>query len=133
MMKAIDEKVFISGQIRPEDVPAIAASGVRMIVNNRPDGEEASQPLSAEIEAAAAEAGIAYRFVPMTGLSAELIADMGDALAAADGPVLAFCKSGTRSTYLWALARSRMGDDGDALAEKAAAAGYDLTPVRRFL
>jgi len=58
---------------------------------------------------------------------------MRAALAAADGPVLAFCRSGTRSTLVWALARARSGDDAETLSAKAAAAGYDLTPIRPFL
>lgn len=57
---------------------------------------------------------------------------MADALAQAKGPVLAFCKSGTRSTFLWALARARLGDDAEELTGKAAAAGYDLSPIRAF-
>jgi uncharacterized protein (TIGR01244 family) len=130
-MKPLDRNVSVSGQIAPADV---AASGVAMIVNNRPDGEEPGQPASAEIEAAARAAGIAYRHIPVAGaLSQPQVAQMADALAAAEGPVLAFCKSGTRSTFLWALARSRLGDDGEALVAKAAAAGYDLSPIRAFL
>jgi uncharacterized protein (TIGR01244 family) len=58
---------------------------------------------------------------------------MRAAIEGAGGPLLAFCRSGTRSTMLWAIARSRLGDDPDVLAEKAAAAGYDLAPVRPFL
>jgi uncharacterized protein (TIGR01244 family) len=130
-MKRIDDKVQVSGQVRPEE---IARLGVAMIVNNRPDGEEPGQPTSDEVEAAARAAGIDYRHIPMAGgLSLPLIAQMADALAAAEGEVLAFCKSGTRSTYLWALARSRMGDDAEELVSKAAAAGYDLSPIRTLL
>ena len=123
----------MAGQILPEDVPDVAARGIRLIVNNRPDGEEAGQPAGAEIEAAAAAAGIGYRFIPIAQLTPEAIEAMAEALDAMDGPVLAFCKSGTRSTYLWALARTLAGADGDDLVGKAAAAGYDLTPIRRFL
>ena len=130
-MKTLDSAVSVSGQIRPEEV---ASSGAAMIVNNRPDLEEPGQPLSAEIEAAAAAAGIAYRHIPVSGgFSLPQVAQMAEALAAAEGPVLAFCKSGTRSTYLWALARSRMGDEAEELVSKAAGAGYDLSPIRAFL
>ena len=58
---------------------------------------------------------------------------MADALQKADGPVLAFCRSGTRSTYLWALARHSLGDDGETLIAKAAGAGYDLSSIRSIL
>ena len=130
-MKQLDSTTFVSGQIAPEE---IASLGVAMIVNNRPDGEEPGQPGSDAIEAAAEAAGIPYRHIPVAGgISLPQVAEMADALAQAKGPVLAFCKSGTRSTYLWALARARLGDDAESLVGKAAAAGYDLSPVRAFL
>ena len=130
-MKQLDSTTFVSGQIVPEE---IASLGVATIVNNRPDGEEPGQPASDAIEAAAKAAGIDYRHIPVAGgISLPQIAQMADALAGAQGPVLAFCRSGTRSTFLWALARARLGDDADVLTEKAAAAGYDLSPIRAFL
>jgi uncharacterized protein (TIGR01244 family) len=130
-MKQLDSTTFVSGQIAPEE---IAALGVATIVNNRPDGEEPGQPDSDAIEAAAKAAGIDYRHIPVSGgISQPQVAQMADALAQAQGPVLAFCKSGTRSTYLWALARARLGDDAGELTAKAAAAGYDLSPIRAFL
>jgi uncharacterized protein (TIGR01244 family) len=132
-MRQLDDHHFVAGQILPEDVPALAADGISLIVNNRPDGEEPGQPAATEIEAAAAAAGIAYRFVPVAQLTPEGIEAMEAALRQAAGRVLAFCRSGTRSTYLWALARNRMGEDAEALVAKAAAAGYDMTPIRRFL
>jgi uncharacterized protein (TIGR01244 family) len=58
---------------------------------------------------------------------------MVEALETARGPVLAFCRSGTRSTYLWALARHRLGDDGEQLIAKAANAGYDLSAIRSVI
>jgi uncharacterized protein (TIGR01244 family) len=130
-MRQLDSTTFVSGQIAPEE---IAALGVTLIVNNRPDGEEPGQPDSATIEAAARAAGVDYRHIPVAGgISQPQVAQMVDALAQAEGPVLAFCRSGTRSTYLWALARARLGDDAEELSAKAAAAGYDLSPIRAFL
>ncbi|HEY7809975.1 MAG TPA: TIGR01244 family sulfur transferase [Allosphingosinicella sp.] len=130
-MKQLDCTTFVSGQIAPEEISTL---GVAMIVNNRPDGEEPGQPASDQIAAAAEAAGVAYRHIPVAGgISLPQVAQMADALADAKGPVLAFCRSGTRSTYLWALARARLGDDAEELVGKAAAAGYDLTPVRAFL
>ncbi len=132
-MIRLDERTFVAGQIRPEDMPAIKAAGVTAIVNNRPDGEEPGQPAAAAIAEAAAAAGLTYRHIPMAGgLNAALVQEMADALSQADGAVLAFCRSGTRSTYLWALAESQRGADGDELMQKAAAAGYDLSPIARF-
>jgi len=133
MFRRIDATISVSGQIRPEDVATAAAQGVTMIVNNRPDGEQPGQPDSAEIEAAARAAGLDYRYIPVAGLSQGQVAKMADALDAASGPVLAFCAAGTRSTYLWALAKASQGADVADLERKAAAAGYDLAPIRRHL
>ncbi|QPQ54496.1 TIGR01244 family phosphatase [Allosphingosinicella flava] len=133
-MRKIDECLFVAGQIRPEDMPAFAAQGMRMIVNNRPDDEELGQPSHAEIEAAAAAAGIACRHIPVAGgFSADQVAAMGEALGAANGPVLAFCRSGTRSTFLWALTRAQAGEEAVEIMRKAAEAGYDLTPIAPYL
>src|SRR5206468_828502 len=65
MIRQLDEKVMVSGQVAPNEVSGLAEQGVTMLVNNRPDGEEAGQPLAGEIEDAAAAAGIGYRFVPI--------------------------------------------------------------------
>lgn len=133
-MKQLDDKTFVSGQVLPEDIAPFAAEGVTMIVNNRPDGEEEGQPLASEIEAAARAAGIGYRHIPVAGgLSPDQVSAMVEATEQAEGKLLAFCKSGTRSAYLWALARSQQGADGETLIAQAAEAGYDLTPLRRFL
>lgn len=125
--------MWVAGQVAPGDIAGLAASGVTTIVNNRPDGEEGGQPTSAEIGEAATTAGIAYVHLPVAGgFSAEQVAEMADALEP-PGVVLAFCKSGTRSIFLWALARARLGDDPAELHAKAEAAGYDLSPIARYL
>ena len=133
-MKKLDEGMFVAGQIRPEDVTEAARQGVTMIVNNRPDGEEPGQPAAAEIEAAAEAEGIGYAHIPVAGgFSPDQVAAMARALDGAEGPVLAFCRTGTRSTFLWALARADAGADGAEIMRKAAGAGYDLTPIVQHL
>ena len=133
-MRKIDERTYVSGQVDPADLPAIKAAGVAMIVNNRPDGEEPGQPAAAAIETAAHAAGLDYRFIPVaSGFSADQVDAMTEALDAAEGPVLAFCRSGTRSTFLWALARARQGEEAEELMRNAAAAGYDLRPISAYL
>jgi uncharacterized protein (TIGR01244 family) len=133
-VKKIDDDLYVAGQVRPEEMAAIRHAGISMIVNNRPDHEEPGQPSAAEVEAAARAAGIDYRHVPVaSGFSAGQVEAMGEALDAAQGPVLAFCRSGTRSTFLWALARSNKGDSPGELTRKAASAGYDLSPIGAFL
>ncbi len=132
-MRPLDAKTLVAGQIEPGDVAALAAGGVTMIVNNRPDGEEPGQPLGAEIDAAARAAGVEYRHIPVArSLASVQIEKMADALEAAEGKVLAFCRSGTRSTYLWALAQARRGVDGETLIAQAAKSGYDLAPLRPY-
>jgi len=135
MIRTIDDHVSVAPQITPAEVSAIAAAGFTEIVNNRPDDEEAGQPSGAEIAAAALEAGIAYRAVPVghAGFSGNQVEAMASALTAASGPVLAYCRSGTRSAHLWALARARMGDEPASLIAKAADAGYDLSGIRAML
>jgi uncharacterized protein (TIGR01244 family) len=129
MFRTIDHMVSVYGQIRPEDVATAAQLGFRTIVNNRPDGEEAGQPAAAEIEAAATAAGLGYVAIPVdhSGLTMAQVEAMAATLDAQPGPVLAFCRSGTRSTNLWALARGLAGDDAETIAAKAANAGYDVS------
>ena len=134
MFRTLDEKVLVAGQIDESDVAQAAAAGVTTIVNNRPDGEEPGQPEGASIESAARSAGLDYVHIPVAGgLSADQVEAMADAIDAAPGRRAASCRSGTRSTYLWALARARSGADGETLAEQAAEAGYDLSPILRHL
>ena len=135
MIRRIDDHVSVAPQISADEVAAIAQAGYAEIVNNRPDDEEAGQPSGAEIAAAAEAAGIKYRAVPVghAGFSGNQVEAMASALTAAAGPVLAFCRSGTRSAHLWALARARMGDDPGMLTAKAADAGYDLNGIRAML
>lgn len=130
--RKLAETVYASPQITADDVAAAQALGVTLIVNNRPEHESDDQTPGDEIEAAARAAGIAYLAIPIThaGFSLPQVAAMSEALAGAEGPVLAYCRSGTRSTLLWALAEARRGADASALAHAAAQAGYDLTPVR---
>ena len=134
MFRRIDEKVLVAGQLRPEDIAVAAAQGVTTIVNNRPDDEEPWQPSGAEIEAAARAAGLDYRHMPIAGgFSQPQVEAMAETLAAAKGTLLAFCRSGARSTYLWALARAHAGDAADEIEAKAASAGYDLSSIRAYL
>jgi uncharacterized protein (TIGR01244 family) len=132
-MHRLDETTFVAARnIVPADIPTVAAQGVRLIVNNRPDGEEPDQPASREIEAAARAAGLDYRHIPVAGrFPPEQVEEMVRALD--QGPVLAFCRSGTRSTFLWALARAARGVPAEQSIAAAASAGYDLGPIRALL
>ncbi|HET9459994.1 MAG TPA: TIGR01244 family sulfur transferase [Sphingomicrobium sp.] len=133
-IRPLDEKTLVSGQIRPDEVARLKESGVTMIVNNRPDGEEPGQPRASEIEAAAEAAGIAYRFVPIQrGIGPADVECMREAIEAAEGKMLAFCRSGNRSALAWAVARREQGASLDELQQAAARAGVDLSPVAHLL
>ena len=133
-LRRIDDRISVAPQIDPEDLPAIAQAGFTAVINNRPDGEEHGQPAGEAIRAAAEAAGLAYTAIPVSGgFSMPQIAAMAQALGAAGGPLLAFCRSGTRSSNLWALASAKAGGDPDTLIAKAAGAGYDLRGLRPAL
>ena len=123
---------WASPQITLSDVEEAKANGFALIVNNRPDGEADDQTEGAEIARAAKAAGIDYCAIPITqsGFSNAQVDALCAALDGQPGKVLGYCRSGTRSTLLWALAQAKLGGDPAKLADAAAAAGYDLTPVR---
>jgi uncharacterized protein (TIGR01244 family) len=134
-IRRIDDRISVAPQITPWDVSEIARAGFVAIVNNRPDDEEPGQPEGAEIRAAAEAAGLSYTEIPIThaGFSFPQVEAMVAALDAAGGPVLAYCRSGTRSCNLWALASAKAGANPDELVSKGAGAGYDLSGIRPLL
>lgn len=136
MFRKLTDNVYASPQIGLGDVAEAKGLGVGLIVNNRPEGESGDQTPGAEIAAAAQAAGIDYVAIPVThaGFSEPQVTAMRVALErAGDTRVLAYCRSGTRSTLLWALAQASAGADPRVLAEAAAGAGYDLAPVAPML
>jgi uncharacterized protein (TIGR01244 family) len=118
----------VAPQISPEDCAAAAAQGYVAIVSNRPDGEAPGQPDAATMRAAAEAAGLRFAHIPIdhSGFAMPQVEAMA-AVLRAGGPVLAFCRSGTRSANLWALAAASMGEDADALVAAAAGGGYDIS------
>jgi len=133
--RQIVEGVYASPQIGLDDVELAKAMGVSLIINNRPELESPDQTPGAEIEAAARAAGIAYVAIPVThaGFSDTQVTAMVKALDGATGPVLAYCRSGTRSTLLWALAEASKGANPEDIAAAAAQAGYDVGPIRPLI
>lgn len=106
-----------------------------MLVNNRPDGEEPEQPAAGDIEAAAEQAGIAYRFIPiMRGIGPADVESMQEAMTeCGEGKLLAFCRSGTRSAYAVALAKRAQGSPADEVERTLAEAGFDPGPIAHLL
>jgi uncharacterized protein (TIGR01244 family) len=135
MFRTLTDSILVAPQIDVQAVAAARDEGVTLIINNRPEGESDDQIPGATIEAAARAAGMDYVAIPVThsGFSQPQVDAMAAALDGADGKVLAYCRSGTRSTLLWALAEAKEGGDPDALTNIAAKAGYDLSPIRPLM
>jgi uncharacterized protein (TIGR01244 family) len=135
MIRQLDDKTMVSGQISPDQVAALAQAGVTMLVNNRPDGEEPGQPLASDIENAAATAGVDYRFIPIIrGIGPSDVEAMQEVLRQAEGgKLLAFCRSGTRSALAIALARRSDGAGPDEIIDYLTAAGFDPGPIAHLL
>lgn len=128
--KRLTDNLSVSAFVRPRELANLVPN-FRTIINNRPDGEEPGQPSSAEIEAEARRLGLDYVSIPVVAgqISDEQVAAFRDALNECDAPVLAFCRTGTRATMLWALSQAHRRDADDIL-KAAAAAGYDLSALR---
>ena len=135
MIHRLNEKLWVSGQITPQEVAALKDHGVTLLVNNRPDGEEPGQPLAGDIEAAAKSAGIEYRFHPIQrGIGPAHVEAMQEAMrAAGDGTLLAFCRSGTRSAMAAALARREGGASSEEVQRCLSDAGFDPGPIAHLL
>jgi uncharacterized protein (TIGR01244 family) len=135
MIRQLGDRTLVSGQIAPEEVARLTDHGVTMLVNNRPDGEEPDQPRASDIEAAAEQAGIAYRFVPIIrGIGPADVEAMREALCeTGDGKLLAFCRSGTRSAYAVALAHREEGTSREEVEQRLTAAGFDSGPISHLL
>ncbi len=136
MLKQLTDDILVAPQISVEAIAQARALGVTLVVNNRPEGEAPDQTPGDTIEAAARAAGMAYVAIPVGhGGFAPWQLDALDAALAEKGAgkALCYCRSGTRSTLLWALSRARAGDDVERIAETAGAAGYDVAPILEMM
>ncbi|WP_375288126.1 TIGR01244 family sulfur transferase [Sphingomonas sp.] len=134
-IRPIDSRFAVAPQIAPEDAAEIRAAGYVLVINNRPDDEAPGQPTGEAVEAACRAVGLDYLAVPVDhhGFRLDQVTATLDAIAAANGPILAYCRSGTRSCHLWALASAGMGVPVDDLIVQAGGAGYDLAGARPLL
>lgn len=130
--RELSDEFLVSPQLEVADVADASEQGVTLIVNNRPDGEDPTAPQGDEIEEAAKAAGIDYLAIPIghSGFSLPQIDTLLEAVRKANGKVLGYCRSGTRSTFLWALSRAKLGDTPEAIAAAAARGGYDISPIQ---
>jgi uncharacterized protein (TIGR01244 family) len=129
--RKVTDAFSVAPQITVEDMAAAADLGFTLVINNRPDGEAPDQPPSARMESAALAAGVAYVHIPVRGgPTREQVEAVQAAIAGAEGPVLAFCRSGTRSIVTWSLGQAASGARSRAeLIGLGQAAGYDLSGV----
>ncbi|MHA7866671.1 MAG: bifunctional protein tyrosine phosphatase family protein/NAD(P)/FAD-dependent oxidoreductase [Salipiger thiooxidans] len=130
--RKINDDITVSPQITAADLPGIAAAGYRSIICNRPDGEGADQQTFDEIDAAAREAGLVARYLPVvSGKVQDGDAEaFGTAIRELPGPVFAYCRTGTRSATLWSLSQAKVLTPPQILAATKAA-GYDMAGVVR--
>jgi uncharacterized protein (TIGR01244 family) len=128
-IRRVTDTFAVAPQLDVEDVGEAAAQGYRLLINNRPDGEAPDQPPSTAMAMAARRAGMDYLHIPISGSAGPGQVDaVRQAVAGAEGPVLAFCRSGTRSITAWARGEAEAGDRSRAdILMLARAAGYDLS------
>lgn len=129
--RQVTDQFSVAPQIELDDIPRAAQAGFKLLINNRPDGEQPGQPTSAEVEAAAKAAGLAYAHIPVAGgPTPEAVHAEMALVAEATGPILAFCRSGTRSIMTWSIGQALSGERSRAeLIALGAKAGYDLSGV----
>jgi len=132
--KHVTENLSVCPQLQIDDLPSVKAAGFKTVICNRPDGEsEIGQPTIGEMQAAAEALGLTFLALPFAGMPApEIASQQGELIATADQPVLAYCRSGTRSITAWALSQAGNGN-ADSILEAAANAGYDLSGLRSHL
>ena len=125
----VTDQISVAPQIALEDLRRAAELGFKLVINNRPDGEEPGQPTGAEVEAAARAAGLDYVHIPVRGgPTPDQVEANYRAVEAAEGPVLAFCRSGTRSIVTWSLGQFQADERSrEELIVLGAQAGYDLS------
>ena len=130
-IRVIADDYAVSPQIAPEDVPGIVAAGYTTVICNRPDEEVPVELQSGALRAAVEAAGLSFVLHPITHptINAETVGRQMEIVAASDGPVFAYCASGTRCSILWSLGQvGRMS--ADDIRAATAKAGYNLSALR---
>lgn len=132
-LRQITPELSVSPQILPEDLPALAEQGFRVVINNRPDAEVGDAESGGAVQAAAEAAGMDYRAIPFVpGQITQAMVDAQAEALALPGRKIAYCRSGNRSTVLWALTQAGEAPT-DSLLQTAAEAGYDLSGIRSMI
>lgn len=133
--RRVTPEFAVAGQLELADIARAAAEGYKVIVCNRPEGEDPGQPTEAEIKAAIQAAGLAYKSLPYTGATPPgVVGETAELLEETNGPVLAYCRTGRRSIMAWALAQALSGNNTpEEIIALAGRAGYDLSGARGAL
>lgn len=133
-LKKISSRISVAGQISHADIAVAAAEGIRTIICNRPDAETADQPDAALLATAADDAGIKFLYIPVVSgaITEANLNEFSHACENAEGPILAYCRSGKRSTILWALTEAQ-SQEIDSILAATADAGHDLSALRPML
>jgi sulfide:quinone oxidoreductase len=134
-LKPITLLLSVSEQIQPQEVAALAAAGFKAIICNRPDGEGADQPSFPEIEAAARAAGMQAAYLPVVSgnIDDADVQAFGLLMERLPSPILAYCRTGTRSATLWSLSEAARGRPFADIVSATKVAGYDMAGVMRAL
>ena len=134
-IRKINDNISVAGQISSADIPAIAKHGIKTIICNRPDFEVSDQPTYDSIQKAALDNDVAIIFLPVlnTGISEENIEEFAALVDRVEKPMLAYCRTGTRCTFLWALSEGTKGVPIDQIVTSATNAGYDISRITERL
>ena len=134
-IRQVTNDYAVAPQLDEDDFGPVAGAGFKFVINNRPDGETFGQMSGAKAQSGADANGMGYAAVPVSGMpTPEAIDETIRLMQTCQGPILAYCRSGTRSCTLWALASVKSGaETPDSAIEKARTAGYDLSHMRSML
>ena len=127
--KSLSSSFLVSQQVMQDDLQALAASGIRSIICNRPDREDIGQPSFRDLELAAKKVGIEAAYLPIVigKLTRDDVVAFGRLLEVMPKPILGFCRTGTRAATLWTLSRIAGGQPASEVLAVAKTAGYDLS------
>lgn len=131
----LTDTLHVASQLEQTDIATLAKEGIKSLISNRPDNEDPGQPSFAAIAADAQRHGMVARHIPViagTAPTSEQITAFAQALAELPTPIMAFCRSGTRSTTIWALASAGKIPVA-TLIDTAKRAGYDLSRLENEL
>lgn len=133
-IRKLTDDLSVAPQISPSDAAAIAAAGFQTVICNRPDAENPPELHASQLRTALESVGITFHELPFDGqtMTPEVIVQLREMIAAADAPILAYCRTGTRCTNAWALGQAGVMD-ANSIISAAATAGYDVSGLAPYL